>query len=158
MIICQLASTANRTVFMSRKGVVEHWLSFQCLNVSTHTVISTSLLGFKGGRCCFGCYFWLNEWLVGTSLPETPETGNARGTVLSPRSLSSQCNRTGSVLEAGAPRLFRPGSSRPAVPLSSSHTPLPPPSFPLPGHQQAESVRQVDLSPWQQTTFHLSDF
>ncbi|CAB1448211.1 unnamed protein product [Pleuronectes platessa] len=81
----------------------------------------------------------VSDGLVGTSLSGAPETGDAQGTV---RSTSDSClaeNRAGSVLEAGAPRLLSPESSRPAVPLSHPPHTLPPPSLP-------PSVRQVDAS------------
>lgn len=148
MIICRLpAMAAKHSHVKVQKRLLNTDILSAFKSVNTLCVISTSLLCFKGGCCWFRCYFWQNDWLVGTSLSETPETGNARGTVMSTWSLSSW-KQSWLCLEAGAPRLFSPESSRPAVPLSYSHTPLPPPSLPLSGHQQAESMQQVDLSPW----------
>lgn len=95
-------------------------------------------------------------WLVGTSLSETCETRNARGTVMSTWSLSPE-NRAASVW-----RLALPGSStlRAAGLLCPSRTPIHH-FLLLSGHQQAGLVQQVDLLPLailKRTTFHLFYF
>lgn len=135
-------------------------------SVDTHRVISTSLPCFKGVCCWFGCYFWQPDWLVGTSLAQTPESWNAKGTAMSTLSVSSW-KQSEVCSEAGAPRLFSPESSRPAVPLSHSHTPLPRPpasSFLSLGSRLWTSAGPVSvaggsLTPTslKQTTFHLFD-
>lgn len=145
----------NAGLLKSRKGC---WIltSIQCLRASTHGVIPSSPLCFKRGFCWFLCYFWQSGWLVGTSLSETCETRNARGTVMSTWSLSPE-NRAASVW-----RLALPGSStlRAAGLLCPSRTPIHH-FLLLFGHQQAGFVQQVDLLPLailKRTTFHLFYF
>lgn len=149
-------------IAMLKSGKKSCWTltSFQCLRVSTHCEISTSLLCFKGPCCWFCCYFWPNDWLVGTSLSRTPETGNARGhSHVHSESVLLE-NRAGSVW-----RLALPGSSalRAAGLLCPSHTPthhfLLHPFLPLTISRLGVSVAggSLTLTALKQTTFRLFD-
>lgn len=139
--------------------VVEHHHPLTVWKCQHNLVISTSLLCFKGGGCWFLCYFWQSDWLVGTSLSESPETGNVRGTVMSTWSLSSWKQRWLCV-QTVAPRLFGPESSKPAVSLSYSHKHSLIQSFPsLAMSKLSQCSRWMSQSDHtKQTTFHLFDF
>lgn len=86
-------------------------------SVNTLGVISTSLLCFKGGCCWVWCYFWQNDWLVGTSLSSHWKCNWAQSCSLA---VHPPDNRAGSVR-----RLLLPGSPalRAAGLLCPSHPP-----------------------------------
>lgn len=134
----------NTAVLKSRKKL----LNTDILSVlSTNCEIPTSLLCFKGGCCWFRCYFWQNDWLVGTSLSWTPETGNARGH--SHVHIESVLLKTELALFGGwSSQALQPWEQQaccaPLILLHTTSSSIPSSLWPSAG---SESVRQVDLSP-----------